>query len=636
MKTRALGGVYKSSQHIASKTNINQPIKMNDNPEKECSMDFYGGGVDDEDHFIKNNTTAIHQRRSTPHNQAMKKWLFCLLERPNTRLALCYHTASLLLIIGSLIVGVLDTVASLEDRLMKVVFYYELFLLIWFSTEFMLRLWSCNYMSRYRGARGKLNFICSMYMMIDIFVILSTITTLILNNEVLDATYFPVLRATRFMQVFRLLRVDRQRGDIKTMGAVVRNHSKELVTVYFVGFVIMFSATYIVYLCERHVVGYEGNLSKEVTITNMVDGLYWAAITVTSVGYGDYSPVTWSGKLVCSIFALVGCAFFSLPAGILGTGFALQQKKEKRFIKVRNPAACLLQTVWRDYALKRENSAHFEATWYYYLSKLRNDDAEDVGGSTDKTSHNRTSLPLPSTPNNTRSSLPLPSPNLLKKRSSSTTTAHAEVDKEDHTMSPLEGGMKRIGKLITGGGSKTNNSANNGSCHRTGNEQSVVLRRSNVMHPKYGYHKLSLPTTTNNNGIISAHHKDSLTKNVFSGNEGIRLVHQNGRASVRENRIHLQMMSKYKDALRFILKLKFHTVMKTFKNKRHPFVNVQDFMEKNNMNHIEMLSHIKNMRDSFNVLQQELIDLRYSLVELKQDRLEEKASREATRLLNNS
>ena len=76
--------------------------------------------------------------------------------------------------------------------------------------------------------------------------------------------------------------------------------------------------------------------------------------------------------------------------------------------------------------------------------------------------------------------------------------------------------------------------------------------------------------------------------------------------------------------------------MKTFKNKRHPFVNVQDFMEKNNMNHIEMLSHIKNMRDSFNVLQQELIDLRYSLVELKQDRLEEKASREATRLLNNS
>ena len=54
VKTRALGGVYKSSQHIASKTNINQPIKMNDNPEKECSMDFYGGGVDDEDHFIKN------------------------------------------------------------------------------------------------------------------------------------------------------------------------------------------------------------------------------------------------------------------------------------------------------------------------------------------------------------------------------------------------------------------------------------------------------------------------------------------------------------------------------------------------------------------------------------------------------
>ena len=575
-------------------------------------MDFYGEG----DEAIKNDA-IVHQRRSTPNNQAMKKWLFCLLERPNTRLALGYHTASLLLIIGSLIVGVLDTVTGLEERLKKVVFYYELFLLIWFTTEFILRLWSCNYMSRYNGARGKLKFICSMYMMIDIFVILSTITTLILNNEVLDATYFPVLRATRFMQVFRLLRVDRQRGDIRTMGAVVRNHSKELVTVYFVGFVIMFSATYIVYLCERHVVGYEGDLSKNVTITNMVDGLYWAAITVTSVGYGDYSPVTWSGKLVCSIFALVGCAFFSLPAGILGTGFALQQKKEKRFIKVRNPAACLLQTVWRDYALKRENCAQFEATWYYYLSKLRNDEVEDVSDSADQ---GKTS--------NTRSSLPLPSPNLLKKRSSSTLShIEKENEREDHTMSPLEGGMKRIGKLISMGSKTITTSSNsNGSCHQTNNEQAVVLCRSNVMHPKYGYHKLSLPT--NNNGI-SAHNRDSAKIFFSGGTEAIRMFHPNGVGSIKEKRIHLQMQSKYKDALRFILKLKFYTVVKTFKNKRHPFVNVQDFMEKNNMNHVEMLSHIKNMRDSFNVLHQELIDLRYSLIELKQERMEEKASREA-------
>lgn len=590
---------------------------MEKNPEKDSSAEFYG---DEEDHFIKDNPNI--KRRPTTHNQAIKKWLFCLLERPNTRLALGYHTASLLLIIGSLIVGVLDTVPGLDKQLMKVVFYYELFLLIWFSTEFILRLWSCNYMSRYRGVRGKLNFICSMYMMIDIFVILSTFTTLLLNNEDLDATYFPVLRATRFMQVFRLLRVDRQRGDIKTMGAVVRNHSKELVTVYFVGFIIMFSATYIVYLCERHVGGYEGNLSNEVTITNMVDGLYWAAITVTSVGYGDYSPVTWSGKIVCSIFALVGCAFFSLPAGILGTGFALQQKKEKRYIKVRNPAACLLQTVWRDYALKRENSSQFEATWYYYLSKLRDDDVEDVSDSADhqgKICHTRTGLPLPS-------------PNLLKKRSSSTNRVQKEdepdVDQqqqkeEDNTMSPLEGGMKRIGKLITGGSSKTNHN----SFHRANSEQFVVLRRSDVMHPKYGYHKLSLPTIYNSNG--NSVDKDS-TKNVVSGSEAIRMVHQNGRASIREKRIHLQMMSKYKDALRFILKLKFHTAIKTFKNKRHPFVNVQDFMEKNNMNHIEMLAQIKNMRESFNMLHQELIDLRYSLVELKQERIEEKAYRKTS------
>ena len=565
------------------------------------------------------------QRRKSSHHQAAKKWMFCLLERPNTRLALCYHTASLILIIGSLIVGVLDTVTYLEERLKLVVFYYELFLLIWFSTEFILRLWSSSYMSRYRGAKGRMSFIFSLYMMIDCFVILSTITTLILNNEVLDATYFPVLRATRFMQVFRLLRVDRQRGDIRTMGAVVRNHSKELITVYFVGFVIMFSATYIVYLCERHVLGHDASFNEEVTITNMVDGLYWAAITVTSVGYGDFHPVTWSGKLVCSIFALVGCAFFSLPAGILGTGFALQQKKEKRFIKVRNPAACLLQAVWRDYAMSRDN-ARFEATWHYFLSKLRDDD-ETVNRDNNRNSMMETIF-------DAKSSFPLPSPNLLKKQTEHfpPEKTHSKgiigceslgnlssdenilppkdkeqkVEKNGDLLSPLEDRIKSIGKLIIRGGTQNNFNVSNGQMNE---KCATVLRRESIMVPKVSYGKLSSASI----GGESCRMRNS-GKNSFCS-DTIRMVHQNG---CQKNKIHEQIMNKYKEAFRFILKLKFFTAIKVFKNKRHPFVNLQDFMEKNSTNHSEMLSYVKSMRDSFNILNQELTDLRCSLAELKE------------------
>ena len=221
-----------------------------------------------------------YEEKAFPFNyRAMKKWVFCLLERPNTKWAVLYHSISLLLITGSLIVGVLHTIESLEEPLHGMVIKFEVFLLVWFSLEFAFRLWACSYISRYQGIRGRLCFLMSLYMMIDIFVILSTAITLLM--QVNGNSFATILRVTRFMQVFRILRVDRQRGDIRTMGNVVRKHCKELITVYFVGFVLMFSATYLVYLCEKHISQNDAKLKDEVSIDNMADGLYWAEITVS-------------------------------------------------------------------------------------------------------------------------------------------------------------------------------------------------------------------------------------------------------------------------------------------------------------------------------------------------------------------
>jgi len=197
------------------------------------------------------------------------------------------------------------------------------------------------------------------YMMVDAFVIISTLTTALLQ---IKTAYFTILRITRFLQIFRILRLDRQRGDLHIMALVVNTHRKELVTCYFVGFIILFGGTYVVYLCEKL-------STDEPTIDNMANGLYWAMVTVTSVGYGDMSPNSWAGKMITGVFALIGCAFFALPAGILGSGFALQvakQKKQKRYIKVRNPAAILIQTCWRNYVLTQSDH-RYKASWLYFF-----------------------------------------------------------------------------------------------------------------------------------------------------------------------------------------------------------------------------------------------------------------------------
>ena len=69
-------------------------------------------------------------------------------------------------------------------------------------------------------------------------------------------------------------------------------------------------------------------------------------VTLTTVGYGDATPKTWPGKLTASFFAIMGISFFALPAGILGSGFALkvqQQQRQKHVARRRQPAASLIQ-----------------------------------------------------------------------------------------------------------------------------------------------------------------------------------------------------------------------------------------------------------------------------------------------------
>ncbi|KAJ6665848.1 hypothetical protein lerEdw1_001320 [Lerista edwardsae] len=95
-------------------------------------------------------------------------------------------------------------------------------------------------------------------------------------------------------------------------------------------------------------------------------------ITLTTIGYGDKTPLTWLGRLLSAGFALLGISFFALPAGILGSGFALkvqEQHRQKHFEKRRNPAASLIQATWRFYSTDSRRT-NLTATWRYYESIL--------------------------------------------------------------------------------------------------------------------------------------------------------------------------------------------------------------------------------------------------------------------------
>ena len=97
---------------------------------------------------------------------------------------------------------------------------------------------------------------------------------------------------------------------------------------------------------------------------DLSDGIYWGFITLSTIGYGDFSPQNPVAKWITVIFSFVGTAFFALPAGILGSGFAIQvaaNHKQKHINRRRLPAALLIQCAWRVHV----SQTHLEstATW---------------------------------------------------------------------------------------------------------------------------------------------------------------------------------------------------------------------------------------------------------------------------------
>ncbi|XP_065665515.1 potassium voltage-gated channel subfamily KQT member 4-like isoform X2 [Hydra vulgaris] len=197
-------------------------------------------------------------------------------------------------------------------------------------------------------------------MIIDLIVIVTSAFTVFLCDTRSNVDF---LRYARFFHILRLLRMDRTRRDLHTMWNAIYSHRKELLTCYFFCAVILLLGSYVIFLTES------SNKNLNGKMNNMLTSLYWGIITFTTIGYGDYTPHTWYGKMVAGFLAMVGCAFLALPAGILGSGFALQvskQKKEKGTFKVKNPAALLIQCAWRCYAVR---NSKIKATWSYFVMK---------------------------------------------------------------------------------------------------------------------------------------------------------------------------------------------------------------------------------------------------------------------------
>ena len=223
----------------------------------------------------------------------------------------------LVLILLNVLAVILETVQSLQLRFGTAFWVFEVFSVGVFSVEYAARIWACTADPRYRQPIiGRLRYVSSFDGVVDLLAILPFYISLAVPAAALDLRILRVLRLLRFA---RVLKLGRYSDSLRRMKRVIGARRGDLgVALAAVGVVLILASSAIYYV--------EVDTQPDV-FTSIPAAMWWGISALTTVGYGDITPVTPLGKFLGGIIQLLGIAIFALPAGIIAAGYEEESRR---------------------------------------------------------------------------------------------------------------------------------------------------------------------------------------------------------------------------------------------------------------------------------------------------------------------
>lgn len=225
------------------------------------------------------------------------------------------------LIFLNVIAVILETVEKLSSQFSQFFKIFEVFSVIVFTSEYLLRVWSCTKNLKYkRSISGRIRFILTPLALVDLFAILPFYFPLFIPFDL------RFIRAIRLVRLFRLFKMGRYSESIKLFGRVLRAKKEELFITVFAVFILLTISSSLLYFVEHE--------AQPEMFSSIPAAMWWGVATLTTVGYGDIYPITTLGKFLGAIISLLGVGLFALPAGILSAGFIEEIRKSKEIVKI--------------------------------------------------------------------------------------------------------------------------------------------------------------------------------------------------------------------------------------------------------------------------------------------------------------
>ena len=247
------------------------------------------------------------------HNTRQK--LFIIIFGTETRLGRSFDVVLLYMILTSILLVMLESVQSISEQYDQLLYILEWLFTIFFSIEFLVRLWI---------SRKPLSYLFSFFGLVDFMAVIPTYLTLFYAG----GSYLVVIRAIRLLRVFRILKLSRQLSESRLLvKALISGRHKILVFLGGVLTLVIIMGT-LMYLIEGSDNGFD----------SIPRSIYWAIVTTTTVGYGDIYPVTVFGQILAATLMLMGYAIIAVPTGIVSSELNKVSHKKASHKKVKCPS----------------------------------------------------------------------------------------------------------------------------------------------------------------------------------------------------------------------------------------------------------------------------------------------------------